>query len=91
MDRIKIGHGIDVSRRMKQLQTGNSTKLQLYAFRYFDDRYCAEAKIHEVLAGYREGGEWFRFDRQGKHLLDLIFGKETPTEYEREHLKRLEL
>lgn len=93
-DRYKIGHAVDVNRRIRQLQTGNGTLLVIYATLYFIDRIDAEARIQQVFSAYRvrQGGtEWFRLDRQAKHLLDIIFKKDTPTPIEREQLSRLQL
>lgn len=92
--KYKIGHTVNVERRLAQLQTGNGTLLVIYATLYFADRIEAETKIKAVFSAYRvmQGGtEWHRLDRQGKHLLDLIFKKETPTQLERESLGRLQL
>lgn len=91
-ERYKIGHTVDLNRRLRQLQTGNGTLLIIYGQLYFADRITAETNIKAVFSAYRVlrgGTEWFRLDRQGKHLLDLIFGKEQPTELERQQLIRL--
>ncbi len=90
-DKYKIGHGVNVQRRLQQLQTGNDTKLVIYATLYYEDRIAAEKRIHEVFSAYRRSGEWFRLDRQAKHLLDIIFKKEQPTELESQQLARLQL
>jgi hypothetical protein len=90
-DKYKIGHGINPERRLQQLQTGNGTKLTIYAKLYFEDRITAERILHSIFSAYRRSGEWFRLDRQGKHLLDIIFGKEQPNELELEQLKRLHI
>lgn len=90
--RYKIGHGINVERRLRQLQTGSSKKLEIYAKRHFDNRYKAEKIIHEILSGYRRAGtEWFNLDRQGKRIIDIIFLLEKPTDIERDSLRRLGL
>jgi hypothetical protein len=93
--RYKIGHGINPSRRIKQLQTGNGTKLIIYATRHFDDRIAAEGRIHDIFDAYKErkggGEEWFVLDRQAKHMLDIIFKKEIASEYEKQQLSRLQL
>lgn len=93
-DRYKLGHTVDVERRLQQLQTGNGTQLIIYATLYFDDRIAKEQKIKAVFSGYRVfrgGTEWHRLDRQGKHLLDIIFKKEQPTDIERQQLGRLDV
>lgn len=93
-DKYKIGHTVDVGRRLQQLQTGNGTQLIIYATLYFTDRIEAESRIKEVFSAYRTlrgGTEWFRLDRQAKRLLDIIFRKEQPTEIERQQLSRLQL
>lgn len=89
--KYKIGHGVNVTRRLQQLQTGNDAKLTIYAQRFFDNRYEAESIIHELLGAYRGRGEWFRLDRQGKHLLDIIFKVEQANDYERASLIRMKL
>lgn len=93
-DRYKIGHGVNVQRRLRQLQTGNSTQLVIYGMLPFDDRIAAEGRMKAVFSAYRTkhgGTEWFRLDRQAKHLLDIIFKKEQATEVERLQLHRLQL
>lgn len=93
-DRYKIGRGINVERRLKQLQTGNGKLLTIYATLYTTNYVELESKIKAIFSAYRVlhgGTEWHRLDRQGKHLLDLIFKKEQPTEIERQQLNRLQL
>lgn len=93
-DRYKIGHAVNVERRLQQLQTGNGTLLVIYATLYFADRIEAERKIQAIFSAYnikRGGTEWFRLDRQSKHILDIIFKKEQPTDYEKEQLTRLKV
>ena len=92
--RYKIGHGIDPKRRLKQLQTGNGTELIIYATIHSKDMVKLEGILHDVFSAYKThhgGKEWFRLDRQSKHLLDIIFNKEQPTTLEKEQLRRLKL
>ncbi len=62
---FKIGKAVDVSARIKQLQTGNGRKLQLIAFFMCPDdqsAYRLESAAHEALASRRSVGEWFDCD-----------------------------
>lgn len=93
-DRYKIGHAVDVNRRLKQLQTGNGTRLVIYGTLHFADRIEAEGKIKELFSAYRVkrgGTEWFDLDRQAKHVLAIIFKKEQANELERQQLSRLQI
>ena len=66
---IKIGSAVDIDRRLSQLQTGNSSKLEVIDV--IEDVYGdVETEIHSRLAKYRLGmGEWFSPDVEDKlHL-----------------------
>lgn len=69
--RIKIGHTgkEDVSARLKELQTGNSSLLYLLASR--EGSVQVERDLHEQFAQYRAQGEWFD---PGPELLQYIIG-----------------
>jgi len=57
--RIKLGISRDPSSRVAQLQTGNSSKLELVAVRPAVNRFADERVIHADAASYRLRGEWF--------------------------------
>ena len=57
--RIKLGISIDPSRRLKQLQTGNSSKLELVAYKKADNRFNDEKKLHDMAKDFNIRGEWF--------------------------------
>jgi hypothetical protein len=51
-----------VTSRLKQLQTGNSTKLEVVAY-YESAHYSKiEAALHSIYSYKRIGGEWFMLD-----------------------------
>jgi hypothetical protein len=55
--RIKIGHSVDILRRIVQLQTGSSNRLRVVTF--FAGTRDHEQAIHECFEDRRLGGEWF--------------------------------
>jgi len=58
----KIGVSADIGKRIKQLQTGNSNKIQLYGYITIADRTEAlrvEKLLHRKLESDRLSGEWF--------------------------------
>jgi hypothetical protein len=57
--RIKLGISKDPEERLKQLQTGNSQKLELVAYRKAENRYKDESATHLANAACRVRGEWF--------------------------------
>lgn len=57
--RIKLGISRDPYARLKQMQTGNSQRLQLLAYRKASNRFQDEAAIHAKNAQYHIRGEWF--------------------------------
>lgn len=56
---IKLGISRDPSARLMQLQTGNSSKLELVAVRPAANRFADERAIHADADVYRLRGEWF--------------------------------
>jgi hypothetical protein len=54
---VKIGHTIDPTERLGQLQTGNAAELQLLWTCRGDRRL--EGHLHAVFHRYRVRGEWF--------------------------------
>lgn len=56
---IKIGISRDPLRRLCQLQTGNSSELELIAYKRAKNSFSDEAKIHADAEAYRIRGEWF--------------------------------
>ena len=57
---IKIGRSTDPDVRLKQLQTGNPSKLKL--IHVFEEIGYKEKIYHELLKEFRIKGEWFSYD-----------------------------
>lgn len=58
----KVGKAVSLSKRMKQLQTGNGKQLRVVCFcRARDEReaYELESAVHKSLSQYQMTGEWF--------------------------------
>jgi len=55
---IKIGHSLEVGRRIPQIKTGNPDPINLIAT--ISGSMSFEAAIHRHLIDYRISGEWFR-------------------------------
>ena len=56
---LKIGIGINPSKRIKQLQTGSSAKLTLIYEREINYASKVERNLHIDYKDYRLEGEWF--------------------------------
>ena len=56
---IKIGISKDPEARLKQLQTGNSSKLYLVGYRKAENRFKEEKTLHQKNESLRIHGEWF--------------------------------
>lgn len=68
-DVVKIGYTkSNVQSRMSSLQTGNSVKLKLLKIVKGNRRL--ERDIHKFLASSHVRGEWFKYDRKVKKLID---------------------
>lgn len=60
-DTIKIGRSRSVSKRMRELQTANSTNLiLLYKFETIH-AIKIEKYLHNIFQAYRINGEWFEY------------------------------
>lgn len=59
-DTFKIGRTKDINKRLKTLQTGNSTELEII-FNYKTE-YASrlESMLHKRFAHYRVNNEWFK-------------------------------
>jgi hypothetical protein len=57
---IKLGISRNPSERLKQLQTGNSSKLRLLMYRKAHNKFKDEHKLHKELIEYNIHGEWFK-------------------------------
>lgn len=55
------------SKRLKQLQTGNGTKLHLVDFFETSFPYDLERYLHKKFFSKKEEGEWFRLDEDDIH------------------------
>jgi hypothetical protein len=56
---IKLGISRDPRRRLIQLQTGNSSELELVVCRKAENRFADERDVHARADAYRLRGEWF--------------------------------
>ncbi|OQW93477.1 MAG: hypothetical protein BWK79_10930 [Beggiatoa sp. IS2] len=56
---IKLGISKDPQVRLKQLQVGNSSRLELIAYREAKNGYCDEHSVHDANNDYHIRGEWF--------------------------------
>ena len=56
---IKLGISRDPEQRLKQMQTGNSSRLELVSYREAKNRFKDERALHFKAADYRIRGEWF--------------------------------
>lgn len=60
--RIKLGISKDPKARLAQLQTGNSQRLELVAYRKAKDRFADEKEAHRLNSYVHVRGEWFTPD-----------------------------
>lgn len=64
---IKIGHSYDPFKRLRQLQTGNDSKLKLLLIVEADKHL--ERRLHKMFFFHKRCGEWFNVTPE---LLDVI-------------------
>ena len=86
-DRIKIGWALDPPKRLKQLQTGASTKLKLLAA--FPGTVKDEKMLHWIYADRHWHGEWFRPDDRILARIKKAIDKHGPTPWDRSATKVL--
>lgn len=73
-DDIKIGISSEIPKRVKSLQTGSSSKLEVAGYVECEDRAKAlalEKRLHIEYSSYRTIGEWFKLASY-KVLTDLL-------------------
>ncbi|MBB1074171.1 GIY-YIG nuclease family protein [Rhodoferax sp. 4810] len=56
---VKLGISRNPQQRLRQLQTGNSSTLELVAYRKAENRFADERALHADADVYRLRGEWF--------------------------------
>ncbi len=89
---IKIGVAINVSRRLKELQTGNPYKLKIldiYECKSRSHAYDLEARLHKTFKKKRMEGEWFNYKIYWRHL-DFLPTQEN-NEYSEEMMIQIQL
>jgi prophage antirepressor-like protein len=59
---IKLGISADPERRLRDLQTGNSSELELVAYVKAKNRFADETALHKKASGHHIRGEWFSQD-----------------------------
>lgn len=57
--RVKLGISKDPEQRLRTLQTGNSSKLELVAYKKAENRFKDEQQLHKLAANEHIRGEWF--------------------------------
>jgi hypothetical protein len=67
---IKFGKARNPRSRLKELQTGNPLKLQIYAEADWPDEY--EGLLHRRFAKKRVSGEWFTVDDEVNDFMNLM-------------------
>ncbi len=72
-DTVKIGTTNDIEKRLGALQTSSPVPLQLLAS-VTGDRDMERA-LHRAFIGYRESGEWFRYEGPVRQLVEIIIGE----------------
>lgn len=91
-NRRKLGLGIDVDRRRKQLQTGNAEQITIEYRLHVNNMQQAETGLHAIFAAQRlRIGEWFELDEPDLVVLKKIFGAEHITELECKQMRLLGL
>ena len=69
----KIGKADNVEVRVKQLQTGSSSKLDIvYKIECYGNAYVMESLLHKKFSTFRGIGEWFTLDRYALAQLDML-------------------
>lgn len=69
----KVGRTNDPAKRLKELQTGNPRKLNMYHIIecYNMSAACRlELNLHKYLAGQKVLNEWYKLDK--KHIKEII-------------------
>lgn len=71
---VKIGFSKDVSKRLRQLQTGHAEKLHVFHKRALDKKHAliVEKAVHDTLKHSRRQGEWFALDVENA-ILEVDF------------------
>lgn len=67
---LKIGYTSNLSSRIKQLQTGNSSVLRLLYLKEGDK--SLESHLHSVLSDYHFRGEWFNNDPKIHEVINKL-------------------
>ncbi len=74
----KIGlTGSEPEKRMKQLQTGNSSKIELVGYVVCKDMEKLESNLHREFSFKRQTGEWFALDDNDLHAIFERFKTES--------------
>ncbi len=92
-ERRKLGLGINVEKRVKQLQTGNAEQITIEYRLAVNDMRRAEKAIHNLFAAsrLRINGEWFKLSTDELLLLRKVFKAADTTVVEERQLTLLGL
>lgn len=69
----KVGFSSDPAKRLKQLQTGHSSKLRISMQIRTKNPRALEARLHLLFRHKRQAGEWFRLDKEDFNLITREF------------------
>jgi hypothetical protein len=78
---IKIGFSKDPVKRLKQIQTGHSSKIGCEGWVNTHNGPLVEKAFHERFAKDRIRGEWFRFSDELKTYLNQLKNSKDFTRY----------
>jgi hypothetical protein len=67
---IKIGFSFNPRQRIRELQAGNSQRLELFGWIHTES--TVEGLIHRRLIRNRLYGEWFKWNRETAQILDCL-------------------
>jgi hypothetical protein len=70
---VKVGHALDLSKRMCRLQTGNARTLKLIGS--INGGPITETWVHRVFRWHRHRGEWFRDSDALREAIARIVGE----------------
>lgn len=69
---IKIGFSKDPLKRLKQLQTGHSSKIGSEGWLEHPNAQSYEQELHAKFSKYRIRGEWFEYSEEIKKFLNEL-------------------
>ena len=74
MKYVKIGYSDNPLKRLKELQTANSSELYLQRSVYVRSARLVERALHGLLSNSRKRGEWFELTTEQALQLNMLLG-----------------